>query len=153
MKSPVYKIPYQDLGLIQIEPLTASEPMSVPPLDSRALVSGSSAVLNSVRPMAPEVRDATSVAASLTAWQGDPSNQVELSDTVLWIPSGPPDLDIPLELEESAVPHEVFNIVRDCYPCFHDSEYSALSNQFKLHNLQTRKDIKRSAQQMAHGSH
>jgi hypothetical protein len=55
-----------------LEPLTAPETKSVPPLIFRALETVNPAMLSSSTPVAPEVRDATSVAASLIAWTGDP---------------------------------------------------------------------------------
>ena len=73
MKSPVNKIqfPYSE-ALIKIEPLVTPEHISVPPLRSQAVVTDSYAVSNFGGTLLPSVRDATSVAASLSAWEDDP---------------------------------------------------------------------------------
>ena len=137
MKSPPQKIQSQELTLIDIEPLITPEPKSVPPPSSGVLATVSNAVLPLDCPMAPKVQDATTMAASLSAWTGDPSPlapilQPDVYDNEVYydamlIPpsySGPPDLDIPLELEIPTAPVEVFNVIRDHYPCQHSSVYT-----------------------------
>ena len=69
-------------SLLKIDPLVDLEPGSVPPLGSLSLVTDVSAVLRSGQPLAPEVKDATSVAASLAAWDGYPSSSPELSEAI-----------------------------------------------------------------------
>lgn len=74
LKSPPTKIQSPCLEeLLKIEPLVAPEPTSVPPPGSLAMATESYAVPNSGNISSPEVRDATSVAASLTAWDGYPA--------------------------------------------------------------------------------
>ena len=69
-------------SFLKIDPLVDLEPGSVPPLGSLSLVTDVSAVLRSGQPLAPEVKDATSVAASLAAWDGYPSSSPELSEAI-----------------------------------------------------------------------
>ena len=59
---------------MEIEPLSTQELNSVLPLGPRALVNGSNAVPSSGESLTPHVRDATSVAASLSAWTGYPQS-------------------------------------------------------------------------------
>ena len=77
MKSPSSKIqsPVNDL-LVKVNPIFNPEPHSVPPLSSRPLVTVP-AVLTSAQPLAPDVKDATSVAASLLAWDGYPEPAIQ----------------------------------------------------------------------------
>jgi hypothetical protein len=85
------------------------------------------AVLPSSASQAPEVRDATSVAASLVAWTGDPSAMLPVS--MLNSPD-PPDLYAPLELEN----FEVLHLDRDDYTCVRDESYAELPNKGRLHS-------------------
>ena len=74
LKSPHLKIQSPDSNsIIKIQPLIDLEPHSVPPLSSTDLVTGP-AVLPSAQPLAPDVKNATSVAASLLAWDGYPES-------------------------------------------------------------------------------
>ena len=57
--------------LVKIEPLINSEPHSVPPLSPSARVTVP-AVQTPEQLLAPDVQDATSVAASVLAWDGYP---------------------------------------------------------------------------------
>ena len=151
MKSPTFKIQSPAEGLIKIEPLYPPEPPSVPPLGSGGVAAGCLAVPTSVRPLAPEVRDATSVAASQVAWTGDPQAPphqmcVEPSrgtaytfQTVLRLldcePPEPPDLDQPLDLEDPFGPVSVFTIERDYLPCFRDERYAELPVKGPLYSF------------------
>ena len=86
MKSPIFKIqsPVDDC-LVKVDPILNPESHSVPPLDSRPLVTVS-AVLTSAQPLAPDVKDATSVAASLLAWDGYPEPPCQ-SEPTLQLPT------------------------------------------------------------------
>ena len=73
LKSPLLKIQSPSVGgFIKIDPLISPETNSVPPLVSRALGADVNAVLPSCASTAPEVKDATSVAATIDAWAGNP---------------------------------------------------------------------------------
>ena len=82
MKSPNFKIqsPVTD-SFITIEPLINPESHSVPPLASANLVTDL-AVLSSGQLSAPDVRDATSVAASILAWDGYPESDLQSQSTL-----------------------------------------------------------------------
>ena len=82
MKSPTSKIqsPVCD-SFVKVEPLFNPEPDSVPPLISGALVTVPAAH-PSGQPLAPDVRDATSVAASLLAWDGYPTSSPMLQENI-----------------------------------------------------------------------
>ena len=91
MKSPTLKIQSPDSDVfIKVEPLVNPEPHSVPSLSSAVLVAGL-AVPKSAQPLAPGVQDATSVAASLHAWEGDPaasaSPSTSLPSSLLYVPA------------------------------------------------------------------
>ena len=99
MKSPRTKIQSLDSETdIKIETLVDIEPGSVPPLGSLALVTESTAVPKSGHPLTPDVRDATSVAASLQAWHGDPGTDALLSQS---LPS--PVCPAPVPMDNSPV--------------------------------------------------
>ena len=128
MKSPGDKI--QLPTIIKIEPLVAPEPVSVPPLHSLALAAESLAVPKSGQLLTPDVRDATSVAASLNAWDGDPVDEP--------CPFAPPldiEMDAPrvFHIEEPLFPP--FDLYRDTYPCFKDSNYARLPQNGRLRSL------------------
>ena len=67
--------------LVKIEPLINPEPHSVPPLSSSALVTVP-AVHTSGQLLAPDVRDATSVAASILAWDGYPNSVLQYQTVI-----------------------------------------------------------------------
>ena len=72
MKSPTLKIQSPDGEMfVKIEPLVNPEPHSVPPLSSAILATGLAAT-KSAPSLEPDVKDATSAAASLFAWEGYP---------------------------------------------------------------------------------
>ena len=112
MKSPIFKIqsPVPDL-FIKIEPICNPEPNSVPPLISDSLVTVP-AVYPSGQPLAPDVRDATSVAASLSAWDGypDPSLMPQQVDAPAICPYEP-SVNTPEETQPSSLPQDVDTIV------------------------------------------
>ena len=99
--------------------------------------------------MAPEVRDATSVAASQVAWTGDPQappcslcydmKGIGNVNRIFMFTSEeapqPPDLDSPLDLLEPCSPRAVFRIERDYFPCFDDESYSQLPEKGPLHTF------------------
>ena len=60
--------------------------------------------VQSGQPLAPEVKDATSVATSLAAWDGYPSRSPELSEEIPTLSPAKPDL-LPLD-SVNAVPDD-----------------------------------------------
>jgi hypothetical protein len=129
LKSPIPKIQSPSLeGLIEIEPLIAPEANSVPPLASRTLETEILAVLPSGASTAPEVRDATSVAASQVAWTGDPDAMMSPYELAC---SNAPELYAPLELEEV----EILHFDRDDLPCFNDESYADLPRKGRLRSM------------------
>ena len=108
MKSPRNKIQLLcPESFVKIDPLVDLEPGSVPPLGSLSMVTDASAVLQSGQPLAPDVKDATSVAASLAAWDGYPSRSPELSEEIPTLNPVKPDplsLDLDSALEDVILP-------------------------------------------------
>ena len=159
MKSPVSKIQSSSIeGMQKIEPLIFPERDSVPPLCSGTLMTDGTAVSPTVQPLAPVVRDATSVAASQVAWTGDPSPTTPMRDTpraaqpqinedivfcrrslVLlaadMLPPLPPSLEAPLEMDPTEYVAQVASFERDAHPCFEDSEYARYPVRGPLHTF------------------
>ena len=96
-------------SFVKIDPLVDLEPGSDPPLGSLSMVTDVSAVLQSGQPLAPEVKDAISMAASgsLAAWDGYPSRSPELSGKIPTLNPVKPDplsLDLDSVLEDVILP-------------------------------------------------
>ena len=99
--------------------------------------------------MAPEVRDATSVAASQVAWTGDPHAPPHRPCSFgsgLVCPDGafillceeapkPPDLYALIGLTDLDDPETVLNINRDNYQCFQDEEYAKFPEKGPLYTF------------------
>ena len=135
MKSPTPKIQFQiEESYIKIEPLVAPEQNSVPPLRSAALKLEGQAVPKSGQSLTPEVQDATSVAASLNAWDGDPVSSpapaLPSADTFFEV-----DMDVATVFSVEQPLFPAFDIYRDTYPCFSDESYSKLPRKGPLRSL------------------